>query len=111
MAGEAIVQLVNVPLGKVETAHNQLVAVGEEQASVVTIGLQGPIGPVDSFRFQFQQTVPAALWTVNHNLGARPNVEVLSVGGVRMLAEVIHTNINQVLVYFDQPQSGLVICS
>lgn len=44
MAGEAIVQLVNVPLGKVETANNRLVALQSAQASVVTVGLQGPPG-------------------------------------------------------------------
>lgn len=110
MPGEPLVQLVNVPLGKVETANNQLVAVGEERASVVTVGLQGPMGPAAP-RFEFAQSTPSAMWNVNHNLGFRPNVEVLSVGGVQMLAEVIHLSVNQVQIFFDQATAGLVICS
>jgi hypothetical protein len=51
------------------------------------------------------------VWVVNHNLGYRPSVNALSVGGVAMLAEVVHASANQALVYFDSPTSGLAVCS
>lgn len=57
------------------------------------------------------QAVASATWTVNHNLGFKPAVKALTVGGVEVLAEVIHTSINQLMVYFDSPLAGQAICS
>jgi hypothetical protein len=57
------------------------------------------------------QPTASATWTINHNLGYRPAVSVLSVGGMLMLAEVQHTSVNQAVVYFDQPTSGQAACS
>lgn len=60
--------------------------------------------------YEHQQSSPSTSWTVNHNLNHRPNVTVLSSGGVEVWAEVIHASLNQVMVYFDQPTTGTVIC-
>lgn len=57
------------------------------------------------------QASASALWTVNHNLGYRPSVNVLSVGGRLMVADVLHVSSNQVTVSFDQPTAGLAVCS
>lgn len=83
-----------------------------ETVTVLQVG-QGPSGPKGDIGpiYEHQQFVAAANWVVNHNLGYRPNITILSVGGVQMLAEVNHTNLNQVLVYFDEPMTGLAICS
>lgn len=62
-------------------------------------------------QYEHQQTTPSASWVVNHNFGVRPNVQVTTLGGVQMWAEVIHASTNQVLVYFDSPATGLAICS
>lgn len=81
---------------------------------------QGPPGPPGkdgtgsggaAQRYEHVQSIAADTWTVNHNLGVRPHITIQSVGGVLMLAEVIHTSANQALVYFDQPQAGLATCS
>jgi hypothetical protein len=72
--------------------------------------LRGPQGP-PGIRYEHLQLEPLSIWTVNHNLGLRPQVKVLSVGGIEMLVEVIYNNTNQVLIYLDSPKSGLVICS
>jgi hypothetical protein len=61
--------------------------------------------------FEFVQSTPAAMWTVNHNLGFKPAVKALTVGGVEMWAEVIHANSNQVFIYFDAPTAGIATCS
>jgi len=45
-------------------------------------------------------------WTVNHNLGRLPAVEVFSPGGVVVDAEIVHATANQTLIYFAQPYSG-----
>ena len=64
-----------------------------------------------SRQYEHSQTVQASSWTVNHNLNRYPQVAVLSAGGVEMWAETIHTSLNQVMVYFDQPTAGTVICT
>lgn len=71
---------------------------------------QGPAGAASS-TFEYAQAVASATWVVNHNLGFRPNVAVLSVGGVEMWAEIVHISVNQVQVLFDFPRAGLALCS
>jgi hypothetical protein len=83
----------------------------------VTTGLRGPAGAdatgggTGATFFTHNQPTPLDVWVVNHNLGYRPSVNALSVGGVAMLAEVVHASANQALVYFDSPTSGLAVCS
>lgn len=79
----------------------------------VTTGLTGPSGLTGAGApaYLHNQPVPATTWTVNHNLGYRPAVSALSVGGVVMLANVIHTSVNQALITFDQPTPGQATCS
>lgn len=57
-------------------------------------------------RYFFVQTVPSALWTINHNLGFEADVEVRSSGGVVVWADIIHINVNQVQVTFAAPFAG-----
>ena len=74
-------------------------------------GLQGARGPAGAgARYEHLQTTASAAWVVNHNLGYRPSVQVLSLGGMAMLAEVLHSSDNQVRVYFDTPTAGLALC-
>jgi hypothetical protein len=79
----------------------------------VTTGLTGPAGTGGggSPSYLHQQPVPSTTWTVNHNLGYRPAITALSVGGVEMLAGVVHTSVNQAVITFDQPTPGQATCS
>jgi hypothetical protein len=52
------------------------------------------------------QSSPSATWTINHNLGYRPAVSLLSAGGVEMIAEIVHTSANQVVATFKQAVAG-----
>lgn len=95
--------------------------------SPIVRGLQGPAGPAgqdgrdgidgiggtghQSARYEHTQSVAASTWTVNHNLGYLPLVQALSVGGMALLAEVLHTSANQALILFDLPTAGLALCS
>lgn len=74
---------------------------------------QGPAGPpgAGGEQLDFPVSVAAAVWTVNHNFGFRPNVQVLSPGGKEMIAEILHVSVNQVTITFDEPQTGSAICS
>jgi len=73
----------------------------------------GPAGPPGSGipAYTHNQPTAASTWTVNHNLGYRPSVSALTVGGVVMFVEVVHASANQALIYFDQPTSGQAVCS
>ncbi len=69
----------------------------------------GPPGPAGE-SYDHVQSSPSAEWVVNHNLGLRPAVSVLSPGGVEVSAHVIHQSTNQLRIYFAQPQTGSAHC-
>lgn len=73
---------------------------------------QGPPGRNgrDFAAYEHVQGTPALTWTINHNLGYRPNVSVYSAGGVEILAEVRHLSANQTQVFFVQPTGGFARC-
>lgn len=73
-------------------------------------GDKGERGDVAT-RYEHEQTVASDQWVVNHNLGYKPAITVVSVGGLLMLAEVLHMSLNQARVYFDSPVTGTAICS
>lgn len=71
-------------------------------------GGQGEPGQFDDFEQEFSS--PAITWTVNHNLGRKPLVSVLTTGNFEMEAQIGHTNNNQFVVYFAAPMVGRVRC-
>jgi hypothetical protein len=81
----------------------------------LSAGAQGPAGPVspgsDGARYEHTQAAASAEWIVNHNLGYRPGVDVLTTGGVRVEADVRHPTVNQVRVVLDVPLAGTAVCS
>lgn len=89
---ENVVEVVTVDDG-------MAVAVTRDVVTVVEIGIPGPPGPGAAF-YDFTQASPAMTWTINHNLGYRPQVELRTVGGQVMLAEITHVSVNQVQVSF-----------
>jgi hypothetical protein len=87
-----------------------------QPAPVITATVQVTQGPAGGgggggSAYQHTQNSASATWTVNHNLGYRPNVALTTLGGLLMLAEVLHINTNQVQVVFDNPTTGLALCS
>jgi hypothetical protein len=71
---------------------------------VTTLGPPGPPGPVAGF--DFTQSSAAVSWTINHNLGYRPSVQVFNVGGLEVLGEIQHTSNNQTIVTFNTAMAG-----
>lgn len=82
------------------------VATPPELVVLAGTGPQGPPGPAGSAGFDFEQASAAASWTINHNLGYRPGVELFTTGGMEMVAEVTHVSLNQVVVSFVTPTAG-----
>lgn len=56
--------------------------------------------------YVFTQSVPASTWTINHNLGHVPSVEVFDSGSQEIDAEVTHPTPNQTVILFSIPLSG-----
>ena len=93
---------------------------GAPEVSLLGLGqiLRGPLGPAGpvgspgtTARYEHTQSTAQTVWTVNHNFGYRPLVQALSVGGMQLLVEVLHSGQNQSLIFFDLPTAGLAVCS
>lgn len=89
------------------------VRLGERTALRVDVVRQGPAGPQGEKgeiggTFSHSQTVASTAWTVNHNLGFKPSVTVLTEGGKERLAEVSHVSVNQLIVNFLTASTGSV---
>lgn len=74
--------------------------------SIGPTGPTGPAGPIGG-RYVHTQASAATVWTVPHNLGFRPVVSVLTVGGVEILGgEVLHLSLNTLTITFDVAFAG-----
>lgn len=73
-------------------------------------GPAGPAGPIGS-QYQHTQAVASDVWTINHNLGFRPNITLTTTGGLEVWGELLHTGTNQAIATFDTPLAGLALCS
>lgn len=72
------------------------------------IGPEGPEGPA-SVPYQHVQNSALAVWTIPHNLGHRPVVNVSTVGGALLFAEVLHLSANTLQILFDDAYSGFAV--
>lgn len=70
------------------------------------LGPAGPPGPAGGVEFVFTQSVPAAVWTIVHNLQRIPNVVVIDSAGTTILGDVDYPDDNTVVVTFSFPFSG-----
>lgn len=70
------------------------------------VGPPGPAGSGGDLSYVHNQAVPAAVWTVNHNLGKRPSVTVEDSAGTDVVGEVDHVNANTLTITFTAGFSG-----
>jgi hypothetical protein len=85
------------------SADGSVFKIVNETALVVSIG-------GSSLPYIHVQSSPSTLWTVNHNLGYRPVIDVLSVGGIVVEANVTHVSDNQAQINFNAATGGSAIC-
>lgn len=69
-------------------------------------GVPGPPGPAGA-TYVHTQASPAITWTINHNLGFRPSVELLDSGSQEIDGEIAHPTINQTVVTLNPATAGL----
>jgi hypothetical protein len=68
-------------------------------------GARGPAGPSGA-GYTHDQPVASATWTIAHNLGYRPAVDLFDSGGQEFQAEVTHLSENTVIVTLVTPVAG-----
>jgi hypothetical protein len=71
----------------------------------LTGGAQGPAGP-GLGAFVHTQTVPATVWTINHNFGFRPNCQLWSLAWTGLEASREHLSENTLRITHLTPQTG-----
>jgi hypothetical protein len=105
-----IIEAAPVSVEVVEKAGVQVVEIDRPtQAAVVEVihpGPQGPPGEVAN-SYTHSQPVPSPTWTMPHNLGFRPSVELLNSGGQEIEGDILHLSENVCIAYFNQPIAGL----
>jgi hypothetical protein len=75
--------------------------------STVTATTQGPQGPAGSGAYIHTQSAASTTWTINHNMGFRPSVELLDSGSQEIDGEVSHPSVNQTVVTLNPASAGL----
>lgn len=73
-------------------------------------GPPGPVGPAGGETFTYDRAgVPAATWTIVHNLGRYPQVMVLGDNGDEVTTDVTHPDADTTVVTFGVPFSGKAV--
>ena len=88
----------------------------QDTPTVLTTGAQGPRGPKGAdgspgTAYEHTQAIASDTWTVNHNLGFWPTVTVFGPGNSPVNAGVLHTSLNQCVISFVVPMTGMVRCN
>ena len=75
--------------------------------STITAVTQGPQGPAGSGAYIHEQSSASTTWTINHNLGFKPSVELLDSGSQEIDGEVFHPSVNQTVVTLNPASAGI----
>lgn len=73
---------------------------------VVSRGRQGPPGTPATPTYTHAQASASTTWTINHNLGFKPDVYLYDAGGNEFEAQVAHPSNNQTVVTLTQATAG-----
>lgn len=87
-----------------------VIELSSNEVDVVQISLDTPTQGGNGQVFEHVQTVPSNVWTINHNLGFEPIVQVRDVTGNLLITDVRHVSINQIQITFAVATAGSVRC-
>jgi hypothetical protein len=102
---------------QINPGNPEVVVVGSGQGGAV--GPAGPTGPagkdgkdgVSGGFFTYTQSAPATVWTINHNLGYRPQVTVVDSANSVVEGDRVYTDANNLVLTFSAPFSGVAYLS
>jgi len=69
-------------------------------------GEQGPQGDPGIGSYVHTEGVASDTWTIHHNLGFYPNIEIIDSAGTSVIGSYEFTNINTVVATFADPFAG-----
>ena len=73
-------------------------------------GATGPAGPSgSSTTVVHDQASASATWTINHNQGRYPSIDIIDSAGNHVIGDIKHNSINQVVATFDNAFAGKAI--
>lgn len=75
------------------------------QRALLDIGSAASLD-VSDLSFVWEQPTAATVWTVAHNLGIKPSVQVFSLGGVEMLGTIQHLSSDVCQISFNNAVAG-----
>lgn len=79
----------------------------ETATSIPIYTSQPPVpGNGGSSAYTHIQSTESSTWIINHNLGFYPTVSVLSDSLSPILADWVHTSVNQTRIFFQTPRTG-----
>lgn len=73
--------------------------------------VEPPIHVTSDANYVHDQATPSASWTVAHNLGKRPAVQVIDTAGTQVEGDVTWLDDNSVRIIFSAPFSGKAYCN
>lgn len=86
-------------------------AAARAEVAVTGLGAPGPAGPSGSVSsYTHTQASASATWTINHNLGRRPLIQLYTTGGVEFDGQITHTSDNQAIVDLAGAVAGTARC-
>jgi hypothetical protein len=90
------------------TEDSRVTSVEVPITSVITATTAGPQGPAGAAAqgYVHTQTTAASTWTINHNLGYYPIVEIFDSGRQEIDADVSHPSTNQTVIVVLLPLTG-----
>jgi hypothetical protein len=74
-------------------------------APSLTLDLNSTLA-VEVRQLRYTQSTPSSTWTINHNFGFEPQVQIFNSGSQLVNANITHLSVNQTVVQFTVPTSG-----
>lgn len=90
-----------------------VVCSGNPPGVVFEMAERGPPGPPGSSAASYvhTQTIASNEWVIAHNLGFRPAVTLLTVGGAEFDASIVHESINLARAQLTANLAGVARCN
>ena len=106
------VGLTQTQIQQIQDAYDNMVtaiALTKTSTTMTVTLTQQDLGTLSStltVGYIYQQTTPASVWTITHNLGKCPAVCVVDTSGNEVVGQLQHVNVNQLILTFSAPFSG-----
>ena len=94
-----------------EVLRLRMVQPPAELPADIAVALVGKPGPAGGATYTHSQTIPAAIWTVAHNLGRKPSVTVTDHLGNVVVPDVRYLDNDLVQVTHGVSLTGYVYCN